>query len=154
MRKIITLLLAICFVSVGCSQLKSRIKITEDKIVISEKIQFETGKATILPESHGLLDELANVFNDNPQIELVSIEGHTDSTGSAKGNQALSQERAQAVLDYLAGKGVAPDRMQAKGFGQAKPIASNDTEEGRAQNRRVELNILEQKPKGYKGTIQ
>src|SRR5689334_8461725 len=91
-----------------------RVVLTESSIKITDKVQFETGKAEILPESFGLLDEVAQVFVDNPQIELVQVEGHTDSTGSAQINKKLSQARAESVLKYLAGKGVAKKRMVAK----------------------------------------
>jgi OmpA-OmpF porin, OOP family len=124
-----------------------RVILTDSKIQINEKIQFETGKHEILPVSFGLLDEVAAVMVDNPQIELIQIEGHTDSTGSAKINRKLSNDRAKSVLKYLAGKKVADKRMVAKGFGPDSPIASNDDEAGREQNRRVEFNIVKQGPK-------
>lgn len=124
-----------------------RVVLTASSIKIADKVQFETGKAEILPESFGLLDEVAQVFVDNPQIEVVQVEGHTDSTGSAQINKKLSQARAESVLKYLAGKGVAKKRMVAKGFGPERPIASNDDDAGREQNRRVEFNILKQGPK-------
>jgi len=74
--------------------------------------------------------------------DTISIEvaGHTDSTGTAEYNQRLSQARAETVLNFLASKGIARDRMSARGYGEEKPVASNDTSEGRAKNRRVELN--------------
>lgn len=124
-----------------------RVVLTASSIQITEKVQFETGKAEILPESFGLLDEVASVFLDNEQITLVQVEGHTDSTGSASINKKLSQQRAESVLKYLADKGVKKKRMVAKGFGPEKPIASNDDDAGREQNRRVEFNILKQGPK-------
>lgn len=124
-----------------------RVVLTPSSIQIGDKVQFATGKAEILPQSFGLLDEVAKVFVDNPQIEVVQIEGHTDSTGTAAINRTLSQQRAESVLKYLAGKGVPRKRMVAKGFGPDKPIASNDDEAGREQNRRVEFNIVKQGPK-------
>jgi outer membrane protein OmpA-like peptidoglycan-associated protein len=124
-----------------------RVVLTASSIKIGEKVQFATGSAEILAVSHGLLDEIAQVMNDNPQIELLQIEGHTDSTGTAAGNRKLSQQRAESVVKYLAGKGVAARRMQAKGFGPDKPIADNASDDGKEKNRRVEFNILKQGPK-------
>lgn len=124
-----------------------RVVLTASSITIGEKVQFATGSAEILPVSHGLLDEVAQVLNDNPQIALLQVEGHTDSTGTAAGNRKLSQQRAESVMKYLTGKGVGAGRMQAKGFGPDKPIADNTTDDGKEKNRRVEFNILKQGPK-------
>lgn len=124
-----------------------RVVLTASSITIGDKVQFATGSAEILPVSHGLLDEVAQVMNDNPQIELLQVEGHTDSTGTAAFNRKLSQQRAESVMKYLAGKGVRAGRMQAKGFGPDKPIADNASDEGKDKNRRVEFNILKQGPK-------
>ena len=121
--------------------------LTASSIKITEKVQFQTGKAEILPESFGLLDEVAKVLVDNPQIELLQVEGHTDSTGSAGINRKLSQQRAESVLKYLADKGVKKARMTPKGFGPDRPLATNDDDVGREQNRRVEFNIIKQGPK-------
>jgi OOP family OmpA-OmpF porin len=121
-----------------------RVEVTADKIVIREKIQFDLDKATIKPDSHGLLDEIVQVIQDNPHILKISIEGHTDDQGADKYNQKLSEQRAQSVLAYLTGHGVDAGKLTAKGFGEGKPIASNETEEGKEQNRRVEFIITEQ----------
>ena len=124
-----------------------RVVVTASSITIGEKIQFATGSSEILPVSFGLLDEVAKVLTDNPQIELVQVEGHTDSTGTAALNRRLSQQRAESVMKYLGSKGVASGRMVAKGFGPDRAIADNGTDEGREKNRRVEFNILKQGPK-------
>ena len=124
-----------------------RVVLTPSSIEIKDKIQFELGKATLLPISFSLLDEIVAMLQDNPQIEVIQIEGHTDSTGGAKRNRELSQERAESVLAYIADKGVEKKRMRAKGFGPDKPIADNATPEGREANRRVEFNIVKQGPK-------
>jgi outer membrane protein OmpA-like peptidoglycan-associated protein len=124
-----------------------RVVLTASSIKISDKVQFKLGSAELLPESFPLLDEVVAVLQDNPQIELIQVEGHTDSTGGAAINRKLSGERAGSVRTYLASKGVDEKRMVAKGFGPDKPIASNDTPEGQEQNRRVEFNILKQGPK-------
>ena len=124
-----------------------RVVLTDSSIKISDKVQFKLGSAELLPESFGLLDEVVGVLRDNPQIELLQVEGHTDSTGGAAINRKLSGERAASVRTYLTGKGIEAKRLVAKGFGPDRPIATNDTPEGQEQNRRVEFNILKQGPK-------
>ena len=124
-----------------------RVVLTASSIEIKDKVQFATGKAEILPESFSLLDDVAKVFVENEQIEVVQVEGHTDSTGTAAINRTLSQQRAESVVKYLAGKGVPKKRMVAKGFGPDKPIADNADDAGREKNRRVEFNIIKQGPK-------
>jgi outer membrane protein OmpA-like peptidoglycan-associated protein len=124
-----------------------KVILTASNIAIVDKVQFETGKAALLPASFSLLDEVVKVMKENPQIEEVEIGGHTDSTGSPDFNRKLSQERAESVLKYMAGKGIKASRLVAKGFGPDRPIADNDTDPGREANRRVEFNILKQGPK-------
>lgn len=126
---------------------KKRVRVQATKIEIDEKIQFAKGEATILPESHSLLDEVVDVFKENPQIKKVSIEGHTSSEGGAQFNRTLSENRAKAVMEYLVSKGIEAERLLAKGFGPDKPLAENDTEENREKNRRVEFNITKQTAK-------
>lgn len=109
-----------------------------DKIATLEGPQFEFDKAEITPEGHALLDEAVRVMQENPGLN-VAIEGHTDSLGSDAYNQRLSERRAAAVQRYLVSNGIDPMRMTQRGFGETNPIASNDTEEGRAKNRRVEI---------------
>ncbi len=122
----------------------ARVVLTDSNIAIMDKVQFETGKATLLPASNALLDEVAKMLKDNPQVEQISVEGHTDSTGSPDFNRKLSQQRAESVAKYLSGKGVKAARMEPKGFGPDRPVADNETEQGRDANRRVEFNILKQ----------
>jgi len=124
-----------------------RVVLTASNIAILDKVQFDTGKASLLSASFSLLDEVAKVMKDNPQITLVQVEGHTDSTGSADFNRTLSQQRAESVVKYLTGKGVKAARFEAKGFGPDRPIADNTTDAGREANRRVEFNIEKQGPK-------
>ncbi len=119
----------------------ARVTVTANKLELKEKIYFDTGKATIKPESHGILDEAAQVLVAHPEVKKVRVEGHTDSSGSASANTALSQARAKAVREYLVGKGVAADRLSAKGYGPTRPIADNKTAEGREANRRVDFTI-------------
>lgn len=124
-----------------------RVVLTASSIQIPEKIQFEVGSARLLEVSFPLLDEIAGVLADNPQIEQLQIEGHTDSTGGAARNRELSRQRAESVREYLIGRGIAKARLVAKGFGPDRPLVANDTPEGRETNRRVEFNILKQGPK-------
>ena len=124
-----------------------RVVLTDSSIKISDKVQFKLGSAELLPESFPLLDEVVAVLLENPQIESLQVEGHTDSTGGAAVNRKLSKERAESVRAYLVSKGVDGKRLVAKGFGPDKPQVPNDTPEGQEQNRRVEFNILKQGPK-------
>jgi outer membrane protein OmpA-like peptidoglycan-associated protein len=113
------------------------------KIELREQVLFELGKSTIRPESGTLLDEIANVLKEHPEIKRVVVEGHTDSTGSMATNNRISAARAAAVVNALVERGVEKARMSAKGFGPSRPIASNDTPEGRDANRRVEISIAQ-----------
>jgi outer membrane protein OmpA-like peptidoglycan-associated protein len=121
-----------------------RVEVTADKIVINEKIMFDFDKSTIKPESFSLLDEVAQVIKDNPQIKKISVEGHTDSDGSDKYNQKLSDGRAASVKKYIVDKGVPETMLDSKGWGESKPIADNNTPEGKEKNRRVEFLITAQ----------
>ncbi|WP_242332969.1 MULTISPECIES: OmpA family protein [unclassified Anaeromyxobacter] len=113
------------------------------KIELREKVQFEAGKATIRPESDKLIEDIANVLKEHPEIKRVQVEGHADSSGSAALNKRLSQARADAVAKAIAARGVDKARLSAKGYGPSRPIASNDTPEGREANRRVEISIVQ-----------
>jgi OOP family OmpA-OmpF porin len=101
-------------------------------------INFETSKSDIRPESQKIIKEVASMLSENKMLK-VSIEGHTDNVGYASSNQNLSSNRASAVMAAIANKGIDKTRLSAKGWGQDKPIASNSTDAGRAQNRRVEI---------------
>jgi len=108
------------------------------KTLILEGVNFETGKAELTPESETILNGVAESLVANDSIR-VQVTGHTDNTGSLAVNRRLSLARAQAVRTYIISKGVAEDRLTARGMGPDQPIASNRTAEGRGQNRRVEL---------------
>lgn len=128
----------------GCpDQAPARVVVEKTKIRITEKIFFEYNKAVIQPLSFELLEEVATVINDHPHINQIRVEGHTDSDGSDSYNQKLSQSRAQAVVDFLVGAGVEAGRLDPLGFGEAMPIDTNKTEEGKANNRRVEFTIVD-----------
>jgi len=116
-------------------------RIERGQIRIIEQVQFRTGSAEILPVSDGILTAVLRIFEEHPEVTKVSVEGHTDNVGGAKYNKGLSEQRVLSVLSWLTSHGVQPIRLTSAGFGLDRPIASNDTEEGRAQNRRVEFHI-------------
>ncbi|RLD73252.1 MAG: hypothetical protein DRJ10_18045 [Bacteroidetes bacterium] len=109
--------------------------------LILNNIFFETGKSTMLPESYTELDKIVDFLNEGT-VSLIEISGHTDNTGSLTTNENLSQKRAEEVISYLVSKGIAENRLQAAGYGPGKPIDTNETPEGRTQNRRVEFLVL------------
>ena len=114
-----------------------------DELVLNmpSGITFGYDRADIQPQFRPTLDQVADVLRDYRQT-YVDVYGHTDSTGSDSYNQTLSERRATAVADYLAGRGVESARLGTRGFGKTQPIASNATEDGRAANRRVEIKIV------------
>ncbi len=122
--------------------------VTVDKgeIKIKQQVHFAVDKAVILGDSVALLEEVADVLMNTPRIKRVEIQGHTDNTGSKDHNQELSQARAEAVRAFLVKAGVEASRLEAKGYGQTKPIAPNINEAGRAKNRRVQFVIVDQDP--------
>jgi OOP family OmpA-OmpF porin len=111
---------------------------SEEKIVL-RGVNFDFDKADIRPDAAVILDEAASLLSQSSGN--VSVGGHTDSVGADAYNQGLSERRAAAVKDYLVGKGVDSSRLTTTGYGESSPIASNDTADGRALNRRVELNL-------------
>ncbi|MBA2663789.1 MAG: OmpA family protein [Bradymonadaceae bacterium] len=121
---------------------ESFVEVSTEEIKITDRIQFETGAATILPGSFNVLDQVASVIFENPQIKKMQIQGHTDDVGSAELNLELSQQRADAVRTYLIGKGVAAERLTAKGVGSQQPLLPNTTNRNRSLNRRVEFRIV------------
>lgn len=123
----------------GCP---SNLDFGEDgSVKLLKPIEFETGRATIKPVSFPILDEVLDLLKSRPGIR-IGVYGHTDSRGTAPNNLRLSKDRAAAVRNYLQGKGIAANRLESEGFGQTQPVASNDTDDGRAKNRRVEFKIL------------
>nr|BFF38126.1 hypothetical protein BACT7_29880 [Tenacibaculum mesophilum] len=121
-------------------------KITADKIIneINTKgfatlhINFDTGKSRIKADSYEIVSEISKMLKTNPNLK-ISIEGHTDNVGNEDFNMKLSKNRAKSVLMSLVDEGIEESRLESKGFGHTKPIGNNATEEGKAQNRRVEL---------------
>ncbi|MBB1285226.1 OmpA family protein [Flavisolibacter sp. BT320] len=110
--------------------------------IVLRNLFFETAKYDIQPESEVELNKVVEFLQENPTVK-IQLEGHTDNVGAAADNQKLSSARAYSVVNYLVRKGIKGTRLVAKGFGATKPVADNKTEEGRAQNRRTELRILE-----------
>ncbi|MCR9263706.1 MAG: OmpA family protein [Flavobacteriaceae bacterium] len=104
-------------------------------------ILFDTGKSSIKAESTSVMVDIIQILNEYPNAKFT-VEGHTDSVGSEKLNQELSEKRANSVRDFLIDKGISSSRLTAIGYGEAKPIATNNTRAGRAQNRRVEINLV------------
>lgn len=127
----------------GCAK-KQDVQIKGDKIVILKKVYFSSGKSKIRSKSYNLLRQVASVLKAQARIKKVRVEGHTDSKGRDSRNMRLSQNRAQAVVDFLVKEGVDPSRLNAQGFGEENPIDSNRSSRGRANNRRVEFVITEQ----------
>ena len=110
----------------------------QDGKIVSNGIRFDVGKATLRPESMGVLNEIYKMLNEHPEV-AVSIEGHTDSDGDFDLNQNLSQDRAKTVMNQLISMGINSGRVTYKGHGESKPVDTNDTPEGKASNRRVEF---------------
>jgi len=108
-----------------------------------QSVLFDYNKATIRTESYATLDNVARIMGEYPTSRFL-IEGHTDSRGRDAYNMDLSNQRAASVLNYLTGKGIASSRLESRGFGETKPVASNNTAAGRQENRRVQLSLLKQ----------
>lgn len=112
------------------------------QIRITEQVKFATASARLLPDSDGVLNAVLDVLQKHPEIDKIRVEGHTDNKGNAAVNQILSKNRAAAVADWLIKRGIDKKRIESAGFGQTRPIDSNDTEPGRANNRRVEFHLV------------
>jgi len=130
----------------GCPKL---VVFTDTEVKILEQVQFDFGKSTIRKASDPLLDEVASVLKDHPEVLKIEVQGHTDNKGSKVLNQRLSDDRAKAVMDALIKRGVGADRLTSKGYGMDKPIAgtlTKQTDDDRAKNRRVQFIVTEHKP--------
>lgn len=118
-----------------------KITITPPKNFTLDNVFFDSGKATLRPESNKELNELADYLNLKKTL-FIEIAGHTDNVGTPEANQKLSEERANAVRQYLLKKGIAAERVTAKGYGDTQPVAENDSPAGKQKNRRTEVHIL------------
>lgn len=121
-----------------------RVELRDDRIVIHEKIQFDLNRATIRPESDSLVREIAALIRANPQLENISIEGHTCNIGSPEYNLDLSDRRAAAVRKRLIREGVESPRLAARGYGLTAPLVPNSDDSARETNRRVEFRVVSQ----------
>ena len=128
----------------GCPKI---VRFIGSEIVILQQVQFATGTAKLTGNSDEILSEVAGVLKERSEIAKLEVQGHTDDKGNKAANKALSQSRAESVVKALVAKGIAAERLSAKGYGQEVPIADNKTEEGRAKNRRVQFKILEKTKK-------
>ncbi|MBU6281680.1 OmpA family protein, partial [bacterium] len=108
------------------------------KKIVLRGVNFDYDKATLQPAGRPILDEAAEILKANPDVN-VEVRGFTDSRGSDAYNMRLSERRAQTVKNYLVSRGVSPSRLTTRGYGESDPVATNETDSGRAQNRRVEL---------------
>jgi outer membrane protein OmpA-like peptidoglycan-associated protein len=108
-------------------------------ITLSGSVLFASAKSELLPAAQVKLNDVANALIKEDPLSKIVVEGHTDSQGAAAYNQDLSQRRAQSVRDYLVSRGIAADRVTSQGFGPSRSIAENNSAEGRANNRRVEI---------------
>jgi OOP family OmpA-OmpF porin len=113
-----------------------------EAVIALDGVHFDFDKATLTPAAKAVLNGAAALLDQNERV-VVQVAGHTDSIGTESYNQGLSDRRANSVKDYLVNKGVKASRMTARGYGESQPVASNDTEAGRAENRRVELIVLD-----------
>ncbi|MFP2899155.1 adventurous gliding motility protein AgmC [Corallococcus sp. 4LFB] len=120
---------------------KVKVLVEGERILILEKVYFATNKDVILPRSFPILKQVAAVLRANPQVELLRVEGHTDSQGSDVANLDLSKRRAASVKTFLVNEGIAAERLESEGYGESKPVDTNKTAAGRENNRRVEFNI-------------
>lgn len=121
----------------------SPISVTKNEIKISKQIYFSVAKPTIVSSSYPILDAIAVAMTKDRTLGLVEIGVHTDARGSDQWNLELSQKRADAIRDYLIAKGVASDRLRAKGYGETKPIDKGTSAEAMARNRRTQFVILQ-----------
>ena len=122
------------------------VRVTKEINLYAKTILFDVNKSVVKTQVEFILDNIAKIMNENDDFNFI-IEGHTDNTGVAEHNLQLSQERADAIKAYLIRKGVKSKRLEAKGYGQTRPIESNDTERGREINRRVEINVAKEETK-------
>jgi outer membrane protein OmpA-like peptidoglycan-associated protein len=126
-------------------------RVEHNQIIITQQVKFRTGSDKILPESNTILEAVQKIFEEHTEIKKVRVEGHTDNRGGKAYNDGLSRRRAAAVVKWLVDHGIDSSRLTSQGFGFSRPIATNKTEEGRQENRRVELHIVDPPPPADSG---
>jgi outer membrane protein OmpA-like peptidoglycan-associated protein len=124
----------------GCPR---TVRVTQEEVLLLQQIQFDFDEATIDATSQPVLDEVAQALKDHPEILSVEVQGHTDEKGTKEYNKRLSQRRAEAVQQALIRRGIAADRLNAKGYGNDVPLDESTTDAGRQKNRRVEFKIVQ-----------
>jgi outer membrane protein OmpA-like peptidoglycan-associated protein len=129
-------------VTAGCPDIKPQIWVEVDQVIVLVGVNFLAGEARPTPQSREVLEKVYNTLADNSEVSF-EIQGHADGAGNVDSNLRLSQRRAEAVFEYLAQRGIAPERLRPVGLGESQPLASNDTPAGRAQNRRIELHRVQ-----------
>jgi len=122
---------------------RPEVQVTSKEITIRDQIQFALDSAVILPQSFGILTEVADTLIRHTEILRIEVQGHTDNSGTAEHNKTLSEDRAEAVKSWLVAHGVPLERLVSRGYGQTRPLAPNVTATNRSQNRRVQFIILE-----------
>jgi outer membrane protein OmpA-like peptidoglycan-associated protein len=128
----------------GCPVKGPVVELETERLSLKDSIHFDTAKDTIKAQSSSVLDAIAALLRDHPELRRVRVEGHTDNRGSRAYNTDLSRRRARSVVRALVQRGIAPGRLLSEGYGFDRPVATNDTALGRAKNRRVEFTILEE----------
>jgi outer membrane protein OmpA-like peptidoglycan-associated protein len=128
--------------SINARPAQPNVLVTPKELKLKKQVHFQHDSAEVLPDSNAILEELADVLKKRAEIKRVEIQGHTDNTGTAPYNLRLSQERAEAVRDALVRHGVDAGRLEAKGYGQEKPLVPNVSDANRARNRRVQIIIV------------
>lgn len=118
-----------------------QIEVKSDRLEVKETVEFRSGSASVDPKSFALLKSVAGAIATLPANKRITVAGHTDDRGNKKKNEALSEQRARAVIAHLIRAGIAQDRLSAEGHGPNRPIADNKTDDGRKKNRRVEFLI-------------
>lgn len=137
-----------CLSSLGGSPARAdtaapgRVSVEGDRLVLAEPIYFDTGKATIQAQSHALLDEVARALTGNAWIELLEVGVHSDERGADAYNLRITADRAAAVAAYLVAHGVAPARVQSRGYGETRPLCHEHNEACWSKNRRTELVVV------------
>ncbi len=131
-----------------------KVVVVDKEIKILERIEFEFGRAILRPESTPVLEGVLRALREHPEIKKVRVEGHTDNRGGEDFNLRLSQTRAETVVAWLTGQGIAPDRLEPRGYGERQPIDENRTDDGRQRNRRVQFMITDKAPQAETPTLE